>query len=350
MRRSPSAPTVGSSPASGDDGTAGSGTPPPASRPASCSQHSPRCLGRGLQPRRQDPPDRHATTVTAGSGTSRRRPQAGRAAATTTSVSAWPSAPTAARRDREHRQDGASSGTPRPAGRSAPPLVHGGSSSRSPSAPTARDPDRQLGQDGPILGRHDGQPDRASPCRTPTGSPRCRSAPTADGRDRLLRPRRPGSGTAPRATPIGRPLPHQHCVGSVAFSPDGSKIVTGCHDGTARIWDVAPAPMLGGSILRHQHPCCRRASARTGLPSSPAASTARCRSGRSADGRRARSGTTASSARSVFGPDGRRLLSASKDHTAQALGRRRPPRRSARRCGTTTRSSRWPSARTAGPS
>ena len=39
--------------------------------------------------------------------------------------------------------------------------------------------------------------------------------------------------------PIGQPLTgHEATVTSVAFSPDGSRIVSGSYDGTVRIWDL----------------------------------------------------------------------------------------------------------------
>jgi WD40 repeat protein len=39
--------------------------------------------------------------------------------------------------------------------------------------------------------------------------------------------------------PIGQPLTHQDAVSAVAFSPDGTTVITGSRDGTARFWDVA---------------------------------------------------------------------------------------------------------------
>ena len=34
-------------------------------------------------------------------------------------------------------------------------------------------------------------------------------------------------------------MTHQGIVFAVAFSPDGTTVITGCWDGTARFWDVA---------------------------------------------------------------------------------------------------------------
>ena len=53
--------------------------------------------------------------------------------------------------------------------------------------------------------------------------------------------------------PIGQPLRHTSDVTSVAFSPDGKTVLTGSSDSTARLWDVpeqSPAEM----ILVHKYP------------------------------------------------------------------------------------------------
>lgn len=44
--------------------------------------------------------------------------------------------------------------------------------------------------------------------------------------------------------PLGPALRHRADITSVAFSPDGKKMLTGSTDGTAQIWNV-PAPLTG---------------------------------------------------------------------------------------------------------
>jgi hypothetical protein len=45
-------------------------------------------------------------------------------------------------------------------------------------------------------------------------------------------------------------LPHSDVVHSARFSPDGNKIVTGCRDNVARIWDVATGQVVH-SLVGH---------------------------------------------------------------------------------------------------
>ncbi|KAF5362588.1 hypothetical protein D9757_013311 [Collybiopsis confluens] len=54
--------------------------------------------------------------------------------------------------------------------------------------------------------------------------------------------------------PLGSSLQgHEDCVKSVAFSPNGNKIVSGSVDKTLRIWDANTAVQLGPSIKGHDH-------------------------------------------------------------------------------------------------
>jgi WD40 repeat protein len=50
---------------------------------------------------------------------------------------------------------------------------------------------------------------------------------------------------------LGHPLTHQDAVRAVAFSPDGTTVITGSEDNTARLWDVSTRRQLGRP-LTHQ--------------------------------------------------------------------------------------------------
>jgi WD40 repeat protein len=57
---------------------------------------------------------------------------------------------------------------------------------------------------------------------------------------------------AASARPLGDPLTHGSAVACLAFDPAGPRLLTGCRDGNARLWDLArraPAPALA---LPHQ--------------------------------------------------------------------------------------------------
>jgi WD40 repeat protein len=51
-------------------------------------------------------------------------------------------------------------------------------------------------------------------------------------------------------TPVGARLQHQKAVVSAEFSPDGKRVVTASFDNTARVWDAETGSPLGGP-LRH---------------------------------------------------------------------------------------------------
>jgi WD40 repeat protein len=51
--------------------------------------------------------------------------------------------------------------------------------------------------------------------------------------------------------PFGPPLRHRGAVDAVAFSPDGSILLTGSGDGAGRLWDVKTGKLLGPT-LRHR--------------------------------------------------------------------------------------------------
>jgi tetratricopeptide (TPR) repeat protein len=67
----------------------------------------------------------------------------------------------------------------------------------------------------------------------------------ADGKARLW--------DAATGRSICRPLKHSGDVFSVAFSPDGKTILTGCQDKTARLWDAATGEPLG-QPMPHEDP------------------------------------------------------------------------------------------------
>jgi tetratricopeptide (TPR) repeat protein len=48
--------------------------------------------------------------------------------------------------------------------------------------------------------------------------------------------------------PIGQTMPHPGWVYSVAFSPDGKMILTGCRDKRTRLWDAATGRQIGQSM------------------------------------------------------------------------------------------------------
>ncbi|MEV6157336.1 WD40 repeat domain-containing protein [Nonomuraea sp. NPDC052129] len=74
-----------------------------------------------------------------------------------------------------------------------------------------------------------------------------RIADTDEARNRVL--------VAATRTGRGTLTGHTRGVTDLAFSPDGSFIVTGSDDGTARFWDVARRRQLGAPITRPKYEC-----------------------------------------------------------------------------------------------
>ncbi|MGI5272403.1 NACHT and WD repeat domain-containing protein [Nonomuraea sp. CA-218870] len=72
-------------------------------------------------------------------------------------------------------------------------------------------------------------------------------AETAEARNRVLH--------AATRTGRGTLTGHTRGVMALAFSPDGSTIVTGSDDGTARLWDTASRRQLGAPISRRAYDC-----------------------------------------------------------------------------------------------
>ena len=111
---------------------------------------------------------------------------------------------------------------------------------------------------------------------------------------------------------------HTDQVTSASFSPDGSRVVTGSDDQTAKVWDArSGAEVL--TLKGHTVTSSRRRSAPTARGSSPRVGTGRRRSGTPEERRR---GPHAQGARSprrigVVQPDGSRLVTGSGDETAK---------------------------------
>ena len=51
--------------------------------------------------------------------------------------------------------------------------------------------------------------------------------------------------SASDGSPIGQPMKHSNWVRAVAFSPDGSKVLTGSSDNTARLWSASDGSPIG---------------------------------------------------------------------------------------------------------
>ena len=107
----------------------------------------------------------------------------------------------------------------------------------------------------------------------------------------------------------GRPIAamrgHRNTIRSVAFGPDGGRIVSGSLDQTARLWDGVKGQPVA-TLRGHTEACGMRSSAATAGGTSPHGKTiASC------------AGTRTTSIAVAFSPDGTRLASASGDFTVR---------------------------------
>ena len=123
---------------------------------------------------------------------------------------------------------------------------------------------------------------------------------------------------------VGAPLQHQDVVTAVAFSPDGTRVVTASGDKTARVWDARTGQAVGAP-LQHQARASsgmtlgggvesRRDAGGDGVGRQHGAGVGR------ANG--AGGGRAAAASRPLWGrwrgvPDGTRVVTASADKTAR---------------------------------
>ena len=56
-----------------------------------------------------------------------------------------------------------------------------------------------------------------------------------------------------RFQPIGEPMRHRGPIRSVAFSPDGSRLLTASTDKTAQLWDARTTAPIGSPLSHHAY-------------------------------------------------------------------------------------------------
>jgi WD40 repeat protein len=118
--------------------------------------------------------------------------------------------------------------------------------------------------------------------------------------------------------PIGEPLRHERTVSAVAFSPDGRTVLTGSADSTARLWDAATGQPLGTPPLRHQRTVSAVAFSPDGRTVLTAGQDGTARLWDAASGQQLHVLNQGGSvAAAVFSPDGRAALTGSSDRTAR---------------------------------
>jgi hypothetical protein len=121
--------------------------------------------------------------------------------------------------------------------------------------------------------------------------------------------------------PPAEPLVLSHAADpfSVNFSPDGSKIVTGSRDNTARLWDGATGKPIGEALLGHEGSVLSAAFSPDGkrVVTGSNDTTARLWDAESGKEIAVLKGHVSGVMSAAFSPDGKRVVTAAFDNTAR---------------------------------